>query len=144
MKGPAWGVDLLGIGHPLIDALIDYCKCEDFVGDILIAGMVSDNRTMAITSVRYLFMIDFDDGTKREIYKEFLLTGNPEVDDIRNLASAHIFTTTENHPHSDIKSQLAMLTKNYEAVIRSENDRVVNVRASCVGLMLFPQLLSSF
>lgn len=129
------GVDLLGIGHPLIDALIDYCKSEDFSGDILIANKAMDATSEDVMSARYLFIIDFEDGTKKEVYKDFLLSGISPASDISHIAENRLLAVNGHLVDIDLKGQLAMHIKNYEAVIRSEYERVVNVRASCVGLL---------
>ncbi|KJR40409.1 helicase domain-containing protein [Candidatus Magnetoovum chiemensis] len=126
------GVDLLGIGHPLVDALFDYCRGESFAGDILIAKGVSGYNAI---SARCLFVIDFEDGTKLEIYKEFLLNGTNEMNDIKSLANDCMFTEVKEQCGSNIRDRVALVAKNYEAVIRSEYEHVVNVRSNCVGLM---------
>lgn len=76
------GVDLMGIGHPLINALIDYYHSEAVSGDVLIS---KNNEVPELLSARYLFKLDFKDGTKKELYKEFILSGCQEKNDIELL-----------------------------------------------------------
>ncbi len=86
-------------------------------------------------AARYIFTIDFSDGTKRELYKNFVLSGEKTRSDSKLLASA--LWTDKSSPQilTDFKEQLLMLTRNYEAALRSEYEGVLNVRAKCVGLM---------
>lgn len=126
------GIDLMGVGHPLVDALIDYYRSETISGDILNA---TNESLQPLTAARYLFTVDFSDGTKRELYKNFVLSGNETDSDSKLLASP--LWTAQSSPQalSGMKERLSMLARNYEANIRSEYEGVLNVRANCVGLM---------
>jgi superfamily II DNA or RNA helicase len=126
------GIDLMGIGHPLIDALIEYYRSEAVSGDVL---NVTNEHMPAATVARYIFTIDFGDGTKRELYKNFVIAGDETGNDAKLLASA--LWTDQSRPQTltDMKERLSMLARNYEATIRSEYEGVLNVRPNCVGLM---------
>jgi len=126
------GIDLMGIGHPLIDALIDYCRSEAVSGDVL---SVANEHMPAATVARYIFTIDFGDGTKRELYKNFVLDGKEIDGDARLLAFASWTEQSSPQTMIDIKERLSLLTKNHEATIRSEYEGVLNVRPNCVGLI---------
>lgn len=121
----------MGIGHPLIDALLDYYRSEAVSGDVL---SMANEHIPAATAARYIFTIDFGDGTKRELYKNFVLSGGATDGDAKLLASASWTEQSSSHAMTDIRERLLMLTKNYEATIRSEYEGVLNVRATCVGL----------
>lgn len=126
------GMDLMGIGHPLVDALIDYYRSEAVSGDVL---NVTNEDTQSTIAARYIFTIDFSDGTKRELYKNFLLSGDETDNDLRLLASLSWTDSSNPRTLTDFKERLLMLTRNYEAAIRSEYEGVLNVRANCIGLM---------
>lgn len=126
------GMDLMGIGHPLVDSLIDYYRSEAVSGDVLNAANEHIPSTIA---ARYIFAIDFGDGTKRELYKNFVLSGDETASDSKLLAS--VLWTAQSSPQalSEMKERLSMFARNHEATLRSEHEGVLNVRATCVGLL---------
>ncbi|MDP2644382.1 MAG: SNF2-related protein [Desulfobacterales bacterium] len=72
-------VDLLGIGHPLIDALINYFKDDGVKGELL---KVKHPESRSNLTVRNLFVIEFEDGSRREEYHLFLLEGENAAQDL--------------------------------------------------------------
>ncbi len=126
------GMELMGIGHPLVDALIDYYRSEAVAGDVLNAANEHMPSTIA---ARYIFTIDFSDGAKRELYKTVTLSGEKIKNDSKLLAFLSWTANYTPQALTGLKERLLMLTRNYEATIRSEYEGVLNVRANCVGLM---------
>jgi hypothetical protein len=125
------GVDLLGIGHPLIDALLGYLKSEKFSGDILITGHANFAGNF---SVRFLFRMEFKDNTFKELYKEFPLNGAERINDLNCLKKNGWKTSPDNNWNENIQDQCDTLVKHHEAYLRSENEGVVNIRSKCVGI----------
>lgn len=126
------GVELLGIGHPLINALIEYFKSDNVSGDIL---NVAYEKLSGYLSARYIFRIEFSDNTYREIYKGFPLAGTEITEDIAFLQEQRWEAAADNHRHDHIKERCEMLARNYEAYLRSENEGVINIRSKCVGII---------
>ena len=126
------GVDLLGIGHPLIDALIGYYKSENISGDIL---NVSHQNFSGIVSARYIFRVEFNDNTHKEIYKELPLHGTEIYKDINFLRENEWMVSPEKSDLNSIRARYDMLAKNQEAYIKSENEGVINIRSKCVGIL---------
>jgi hypothetical protein len=126
------GVELLGIGHPLIDALIGYYKSDNISGDIL---NVSHQNLSGIVSARYIFRVDFNDNTHKEIYKDLLLHGTEVIKDISMLRENGWLDSIEKSDLNSIRERCAMLAKNQEAYIKSENEGVINIRSKCVGIL---------
>lgn len=125
------GVDLLGLGHPLIDALISYCKSELLQGEVLNArydGMPS------CVAVRSLFTSEFKDGSRRDLYRSFLIEGDTIADDLVALLNADPSEFGVVAPQQDVAARLDLLTKDEEARIRSTYEGVINVRSRCVGI----------
>ncbi|MBW2664589.1 MAG: hypothetical protein JRD93_22105, partial [Deltaproteobacteria bacterium] len=122
-------VDLLGIGHPLIDALINYYKSDSVSGELL---NVKCNDVVPNMTARYIFIIEFKDGTKRELYQSFLINGKEELDDLDFLFRNDFRTHESSVSLSFIEDKLKMFTRNYEAKIRSDYDGIINVRYKCV------------
>ena len=124
-------VDLLGIGHPLIDALIDYYRSESVSGELLNAK--HDGISSSLIA-RYLFTIEFEDGTRRELYQSFLIDGEEKLGDLDFLLREDFRGNGSPVPLSLIQDKLKMFTRNHEAKIRSDYDGVINVRHKCVGI----------
>ena len=126
------GVELLGIGHPLINALIEYYKSDNVSGDIL---NVAYQRLSGNLSARYTFRIEFNDNTYKDIYKGFSLIGTEITGDIVFLREDGWKETADMHQPDHIKERCEMLARNYEAYLRSENEGVINIRSKCVGII---------
>ena len=126
------GVDLMGIGHPLVDALIEYHKSNTETGDVLKG---KNNNLSERLSARYVFKIDFDDNTQKEIYKEFSLSGEERTNDIKLLIENNWHEKNGVSDTIDLEEKLKILVRNYEASLRSEYEGILNIRANCVGLM---------
>ena len=124
-------VDLLGIGHPLIDALLDFYKSESVSGELLSFGC--DGMGSCLTA-RYLFTIEFEDGTRRELYQSFLIEGEEELDDLDSLLRDDFKVNGISAPISFIEDKMKMFAQNQEAKIRSNYDGVINIRQRCVGI----------
>jgi len=124
-------VDLLGIGHPLIDALIDYYKSESVSGELL--NVKYDDSPSCLTA-RCLFTIEFEDGTRRELYENFVIDGETGLDDLDFLCRNDFKEIESAEPASFIADKLRMFTQNQEAKIRSNYDGVINIRQRCVGI----------
>jgi len=126
------GVDLMGIGHPLIDALIDYCKSDSISGDVFYAVERGAPETI---SARYLFSIDLDDRSKMQTYKEFFLAGDHTKGDIEFLKENGWIEKQEKSEVIGLQDHLSILIRNYEAQLKSEYEGVVNIRSRCIGIM---------
>jgi superfamily II DNA/RNA helicase len=124
-------VDLLGIGHPLIDALLDFYKSESVSGELLNAEC--DGMDTCLTA-RYLFTIEFEDGTRRELYQSFLLDGKEGLSDLDFLVCDDFRANESLKPLSFVEDKMKMFTQNQEAKIRSDYDGVINIRHKCVGI----------
>ena len=124
-------VDLLGIGHPLIDALLDFYKSESVSGELL---NVKCGIAASCLSIRYLFTIEFEDGARHELYQGFLIDGEEELSDLDFLLKEDFIDNGPVVPLSLIEDKLNMLTRNHEAKIRSNHEGVVNIRHKCIGI----------
>jgi len=124
-------VDLLGIGHPLIDALIDYYKSESVSGELL---NIRCEGVPSCLTARYLFTVEFEDGTRRELYQSFLIDGEKAIEDLDFLCHHNFSETGSPGPAPSLADKLRMFTQNEEARIRSNYDGIVNIRHRCVGI----------
>ncbi len=124
-------VDLLGIGHTLIDALLDFYKSESVSGEL--SNIKCDGVAPCLTS-RHLFTIEFEDGTRRELYQSFVIDGKEVPDDLDFLLHKDFKKVESLEPILFNADKLKMFTRNHEAKIRSDYDAVINVRHKCVGV----------
>jgi hypothetical protein len=124
-------VDLLGIGHPLIDALIDYLKGEGISGEVLNAKC---NGLQSLLSARYVFTLEFKDGTNRELYKRFSISSVEPSEDLVLLQRGDIEIGSSSETLANLRERLEGLTRAEEAKIRSNFEDVINIRKKCVGL----------
>lgn len=64
-------VQLLGLGHPLVDALIRYFQQPQLPGDVAaLSGLSEGTRSL---SIRALFHLELENGRKRSVYVHLLL-----------------------------------------------------------------------
>lgn len=126
------GVDLLGIGHPLIDALLDYFKKEEVPGDILNAKLPALSGKCC---ARCVFRLEFDDNTHKEIYEDLSLNENEELDDISLLNETSWKECEKDSCALNIRERIDILLRSREAFFRSEYDEVLNIRSKCVGII---------
>lgn len=124
-------VDLLGIGHPLIDALLTFYKSESVSGGLL--NIRCDSAPTCLTA-RYLFTIEFEDGTRRELYQSFLIDGEEVLGDLDFLLRDDFKEMGSAEPVSFIADKLRMFTQNQEAKLRSNYDGIINIRHKCIGI----------
>lgn len=127
-------MDLLGIGHPLIDALIHYYKSEAVNGELL---KVKSSQDRPGLTVRNVFVIEFDDGSRREEYHKFPLSGYNGIDDLACLLRNDFSPLKEIEPSPNITDKLEMFIQNQKALIKSKYEGVVNIRHKCVGIQIF-------
>lgn len=124
-------VDLLGIGHPLIDALIDYYKSESASGELLNARC---EGVPSCLTARYLFTIEFEDGTRRELYRSFMIDGENTIEDLDFLDLDNYGEIGLQELAPSIADKLKMFTRNEVARIRSNYEGIINIRHRCVGI----------
>ena len=124
-------VDLLGIGHPLIDALINYYKSDAVKGELLKVKLPEGRSSL---TVRNLFVIEFDDGSRREEYHQFLLEGENVAGDLYYLFHNDLKQSNEFEPYPNIEDKLEIFVQNQKAIIKSKYEGVVNIRHKCVGI----------
>jgi len=124
-------VDLLGIGHPLIDALLDHLKGEGLLGEVLNAKC---DELPSILSARYIFTLEFENGTSRQLYKYFTIHGVQPQEDLALLQREDLEKGLPLGIPADLRERLDLLIRGEEAKIRSNYEGIINIREKCVGL----------
>ncbi|MBN2145092.1 MAG: DEAD/DEAH box helicase [Candidatus Aureabacteria bacterium] len=127
------GVELLGIGHPLINALLDYFKSDLGAKEITYIQLKNNQN---ILSFRYLFKIKFQDNTFRTIYEDIVI--GEQVDkfsDIQFLSTSLSVNNGSKFTLIPYKDKLQNLIKTKEAMLRSQYDGIVDLRKECIGIL---------
>jgi superfamily II DNA or RNA helicase len=130
---------LLGLGHPLVDALIAHLQSPLFRGEVACLG----NGGSACVSVRLLLHLDFEDGRRERRYQHFLLERDgswraaPVTADLRALTAVPApVPSGQVHPGDDLRQRIDEIARNEQSAIRAEVDSLVSVRSSVQGLAL--------
>jgi SNF2 family DNA or RNA helicase len=126
-------VDLLGLGHPLIDALISHFKSGAISGEVL---NISRSGITPSLSVRFVFKVDFEDGNTREFYEKFNIKGENTPGDLELLKINNWEEKRDTCRLDKIEEKVEIFTRSFEAKIRSNYEGIVNIRKKCVGIQL--------
>lgn len=135
--------DLLGLGHPLVDALIEHLRSPLFSGEVSIHEGTSETHTI---SVRCMFVVNLEEGVKKVFYKAFSLADNGQLEefrprtDIEALLSLRNRTAQIEHDKTlafpqALKNRISSIITDEEARLRAKFDRVLSVNSQIVGLM---------
>lgn len=135
---------LLGLGHPLVDALIAYCQGPQIDGELTFLP-VSDLVGGPVLSARCVFHADLQGGRRDRIYKHLLLAPDgsweeaPPRRDIETLATlARSLTPAENRlaAHTFSADRVRDALAAIEAKLRATMDGVLSVRSVITGLAI--------
>ncbi len=125
---------LLGLGHPLVDALIDYFQSPQVRGEVAVF-----QETNAI-SARYLIQANLEDDKQQRSYHEFVVgldgTWRPAKirRDVANLRNRLPDVELGLSIPDDMRQQIEAALRSAEATIRAETAKVVTVRSRLIGL----------
>jgi SNF2 family DNA or RNA helicase len=130
---------LLGLGHPLINALIAYQQSPAYKGDV--SYLLHDEEDKPQLSLRLLLHLHFEDGRREKLYKHYLVNGNGEWQeadkrfDLRalrfTLAAAPPARLAE--PLSCYTASLKQGIATVEAEIRATTDGLSSLRTVSIG-----------
>jgi len=125
---------LLGLGHPLVDALVEHFQSPSIRGEVAIL------KDANAVSVRYLIQVTPENGRAQAIYREFVvgLDGawqeagvRRDVAGLRNRIPAALQGLSL---PNGIRAQIEAALRATEAQIRAETDHVVTVRSRLLGV----------
>jgi superfamily II DNA or RNA helicase len=128
---------LLGLGHPLVDALIDYLQGPQHRGEVTALPATSqDERTL---SIRCLIQIDLENGKRRKAYQDIRVnvdgswTESPARADVERLSARTTDAPTTTFADTAIRESVKTILGSLEASWRADTDGAVAVRARVVG-----------
>jgi hypothetical protein len=136
-------VEFFGLGHPFVDALIDYLRGPHFRGEA--ASLPGSHGTEQL-SVRFLVKVELEAGRHHVAYEHLLLDAAgaweeaPARIDIKTLPSvrsAGAQTPTKMDEHLDlanVRARVAQGERELQARVRSNLDGVVSIRTIVVGV----------
>jgi SNF2 family DNA or RNA helicase len=129
---------LLGLGHPLVDALIDYLQGSQHRGEVTaLPASTQDDHTL---SIRCLIQIDLENGKRRKAYQDIQLNddgswviANPRAD-VEQLSARTSSVRSANFASAEIRERVKTILGSLEASWRADTDGAVAVRAGVVGV----------
>ena len=127
------GVDLLGIGHPLVDAILKHLQTELPFADI--SHVAIDNTASSIVCY-YLYHLKFSDGTSRTILKDIAVVGKSPVLSCFHSFSIKAFSETDSIPDTEMKSRIDFFLRSTDAEMKSHYDGIVDIRKECLSILL--------
>jgi hypothetical protein len=127
--------DLFGLGHPLADGLIDYIKGPSFPGEVSIHEASS---APYLISARCRFIVNFDDGMKKVLYRGFYLGEDGKFESFDPKADVESLSFLRNRLKqsereqagsvpTSLKDRIVSLVTEEEARLRAKFDRVLSV-----------------
>lgn len=139
--------ELFGLGHPLVNALINYLQSPKWPGEV--GGLLIESQTAETGySVRYLVVAEMEDGTNKRFYFNYLLGGDgswkaaPERSDLGFLVGAdprdnNVASNNISIPE-DVRQRAEAGLAEIEARIRAKHDGIISLRGRIVGIFIVP------
>ncbi|MBI4489413.1 MAG: DEAD/DEAH box helicase family protein [Deltaproteobacteria bacterium] len=138
-------VEFLGLGHPLVDALISYLQSSRWPGDV--TALSASDRRISGFSFRYLGVAQFDNGTIKRFYRNYLMgqEGSWSIADERCDLNALISTGPSNKATmsasspvlEEIRQRAETGLSEFQTELRANLDNVSSLRAQIVGMGAF-------
>jgi superfamily II DNA or RNA helicase len=135
------GADLLGLGHPLVDALLQYLQSGEFRGEVT-SLRKADIAASPAVSVRYLVTAELDSGVRLRQYEHAVIgadgswTSGPDrldVELLQNLASGLSPSTIS---MEDLRQRIASGIAESQSRLRSRIEGIASVRARVAGIAI--------
>jgi hypothetical protein len=132
-------VEFLGLGHPLIDALITYLRSPRWQGTVAeFSSSVSDRSV----SVRWFVTVQMEGGKEKQYYRHVMvnaLGSTSEVDERQDLDSLRDVSSQPNDAHPIFDERVRDFAKAdlecFLAGVRANSDGVLALRPELVGVV---------
>lgn len=140
------GVELLGLGHPLIDALIEYYKNDNYPGDVACFNIsLSADIVKPFYSIRFITSINFENSSVRHFYNNYFLNSDLNLQSDLKLNDIEILSKineiSNNCKISKINKSLSKrideFIKDKEFEYQKEFESIISIRSKIVGLSIF-------
>jgi len=127
------GMDLLGIGHPLVDATMKYYRTQATTIDI---AHIAIENTPAAMVCYYLYTVQLSDSPARVLLYPIIVSGDVVPANRTESLNAIPSTAEVTISLDDINARRELLMRNVDADIKSKYDGIVDIRKECVGILL--------
>jgi hypothetical protein len=132
---------LLGLGHPLVDALVAHLQSAAFQGDV--SCLLRDDEGEPGLSVRLLLHLHFEDGRHEKLYKHYLVNADgswqeaPRRFDLSAIRATPALASmiVRNEYLSQFAASLEYIMTNVEAEIRANTDGLISLRTAPIGYL---------
>jgi superfamily II DNA or RNA helicase len=130
---------LLGLGHPLINALFEHLQSSSFKGDLSL--IPTEGGEGFGYSVRLLVTLDFENRRREKVYKHYLVDRNASWQEAQTRFDINKLTSqTSSEANSDISRPplnladvMRHLVANVEAQLMSSTEGVTSIRTKQIG-----------
>ncbi|HUW35429.1 MAG TPA: helicase-related protein, partial [Planctomycetota bacterium] len=132
--------ELLGLGHPLIDALIAHCESPRLHGSV--AALQTQGTSRPAVSVRCIFHLDLENGKKQRVYRHVMLATDGELRETKPRLDVDLLQQAQPVAHAamldwtTIREQVEQCLHTIEADLRASHDGVLAVRRATVGVAM--------
>ncbi len=127
------GVDLLGIGHPLVDAIIKHLQTDSISSDVTHIQL-PDAPPACICY--YLYTMRLAEGTARSLVRPIAVYGNIPAFSCADALNTTPASIESDRERVDIRDRLELLLRNSDAEIKSRHDGIVDLRRECIGILI--------
>lgn len=138
--------ELFGLGHPLVDALIEHLRGPDLSGEVTIVKALSGEDSI---SFRCIFMVNFEKGVKKMFYKGYNLNLDGELESFQPRDDIESFYILKNRlfKHDKerkavavpvwLKERIGSIVSEEEARLRANFDNILSMKSKVVGLIYY-------
>ncbi len=131
------GVQLLGLGHPLIDGLVAHLQSAQTRGDV--TSFAATDNTEVELSVRLLVHLNFEDGRIEKRYKNYI-ADNQSWSERNSRLDVEMLSKVQNNgavPGEIVRTSFTEVLKqirtNAEADVRTKHEKLASVRVREIG-----------
>lgn len=135
--------ELLGIGHPLVDGLIQHLKSPLFTGDVC---NIEESSYPGLISVRINFKVNFETGVRKNIYKGYDIKDEGNWVDFEPQSDILALASLKNRSKKDddkrnylpawLQERIDSIIKEEESRLRANFDRVLTIDSKVVGIAM--------
>ncbi|MFQ6037463.1 MAG: hypothetical protein ACE5LV_02485, partial [Candidatus Aminicenantales bacterium] len=138
--------ELFGLGHPLVDALIEHLRGPGLSGEATIDKALSGKASI---SVRCIFVVNFEQGVRKVFYKGFNLNQDGELESFQprdDIESLHSFKNRSFKYDKEratavipewLKERIKSIISEEEARLRVKFDDILSMNSKVVGLIYY-------
>lgn len=136
--------ELMGLGHPLVDALIEHLRSPVFSGEV--TGNWPMEAKSSELSVRCMFIVNFEEGKNKIFYTGFSLSNDGELKKFDLRYDIEELISFQSKPRQGktyetlsipepMKNRILSIISEEEARLRAQFDNILSINSHIVGLL---------